>query len=260
MLHIPNAGTSDYREGDKIGPSRWSYYDLLVAVRGKIFLDIKGRPFHLNQGDAVLIPPDSPFRGQITSSTATIWVLHFYGYAPIASSSGFVKRRTAFPIRKAFSDLFYRQCTEKLDEIYNGRPSSHRNAMLRNLAALILGHVEGLSCSHGKSSDESRPFDELLAWARKNLSTVQTRSLAHKAGLSDSHFRAVFQKFYRISPSRMLKDFRLQEARRLLRQSNHSIKEIGRMLGYSDAVSFHRAFKGAGATPAKYRSERLHIV
>ena len=51
-----------------------------------------------------------------------------------------------------------------------------------------------------------------------------------------------FQKFFGVSPRRLLVRLRMDRAKELLRTSNLSIKEIAQELGYSEQNAFTRAF------------------
>lgn len=51
-----------------------------------------------------------------------------------------------------------------------------------------------------------------------------------------------------------LSSLRLEEAKRMLRETEMSIQDILQSVGYHDAASFHRKFKQmTGMTPAAYR-------
>jgi AraC family transcriptional regulator len=59
------------------------------------------------------------------------------------------------------------------------------------------------------------------------------------------------------SPSRYQIDLRMNEARRLLRETNESIVNIALDVGYSNPSHFAKLFRREnGLTPSKYRRER----
>ncbi|MEJ2330835.1 MAG: helix-turn-helix domain-containing protein, partial [Gammaproteobacteria bacterium] len=58
------------------------------------------------------------------------------------------------------------------------------------------------------------------------------------------------------SLSREIASLREEKATRLLRQTNTSIAEIGRVVGFDDAASFTRSFRRwTGASPREYRGQ-----
>ena len=59
------------------------------------------------------------------------------------------------------------------------------------------------------------------------------------------------------SPSRYLTDLRMQKAKKLLLDSQLSIKEIAARVGYPDPFHFSKSFKNAvGMSPAQFRDQR----
>ncbi len=55
--------------------------------------------------------------------------------------------------------------------------------------------------------------------------------------------------------NRIVQELREEQAQRYLRETGHCIREIAFLLGFADAVSFHKAFKRrTGMTPAEYRT------
>ncbi|WP_064694792.1 helix-turn-helix domain-containing protein [Rhizobium aegyptiacum] len=79
-------------------------------------------------------------------------------------------------------------------------------------------------------------------------------ALAAEAGLSPFHFSRVFKQTTGFSPSEYFIRMRMAEARRLLRETNRSIIEIGLDVGYSSPSHFATVFrKAVGVTPSQYR-------
>lgn len=78
--------------------------------------------------------------------------------------------------------------------------------------------------------------------------------LARGNGCSYSTFRRDWKALFGQSPGRYLTERRLQEARRLLVESDLSIGEIANRLGFEDPLYFSRRFhQHAGRTASEYR-------
>ncbi len=85
--------------------------------------------------------------------------------------------------------------------------------------------------------------------------TVAT--LASKVGMSRAAFSQLFSEKAGVAPIRYIQMCRIQRATRLLVESPHSLSEIGRRIGYSDATAFSRAFRReVGVSPREYRARR----
>ncbi|MGE9294745.1 MAG: helix-turn-helix domain-containing protein [Puniceicoccales bacterium] len=83
------------------------------------------------------------------------------------------------------------------------------------------------------------------------------KDYARKLGYSPSHLSRELKKSWGKSPGKALRNMRLDEAARLLKESDLPAGEIAQKVGYNSASSFNRAFRiRFGNTPIKYR--KLH--
>ena len=79
--------------------------------------------------------------------------------------------------------------------------------------------------------------------------------LAEHLELHPNYVSTIFRKVCGTSFSRYRKRLRMEEACRLIRETNDKFYLIGSKVGYPDAVSFARVFKEEiGCTPSEYRS------
>jgi AraC family transcriptional regulator len=80
--------------------------------------------------------------------------------------------------------------------------------------------------------------------------------LAREAGLSEFHFSRAFKRSTGFSPSRFLIRLRMDHARRLLRETDRSIVDVGLEVGYSSPSHFAQLFRReVGVTPREYRDQ-----
>lgn len=85
---------------------------------------------------------------------------------------------------------------------------------------------------------------------------VEVRNLARKLGVSLPHFSRAFRAVMGVSPREYQLRVRIDRARHLLAESDLSVGEIARSLGYSDLFFFSRQFaQHAGVSPTGYRRE-----
>jgi AraC-like DNA-binding protein len=116
----------------------------------------------------------------------------------------------------------------------------------------------GYSPSTGSARDFYREVTEvvrkLLPDSPLNVETVagavrtSPRTLQRRLNRAGFTFAGVLQRA------------RYAAARRMLRNSNRKIGEIGRVLGYSDPAHFTRAFtRWTGVTPEKFRRSRSDL-
>ena len=78
--------------------------------------------------------------------------------------------------------------------------------------------------------------------------------LAREADMSEFHFSRAFKRTTGFKPSQYFINLRMERARRLLRETNRSIIEIGLNVGYTSPSHFARIFhREVGISPSRYR-------
>lgn len=78
--------------------------------------------------------------------------------------------------------------------------------------------------------------------------------LARTAMFSKFHFTRIFREATGTSPGRFLSALRMQEAKRLLRDTDFSVADISSLVGYSSVGTFSSRFKACvGISPRAYR-------
>ena len=81
--------------------------------------------------------------------------------------------------------------------------------------------------------------------------------LAEQAGLSRFHFQRLFKSATGVSPSRYHINLRMNEARRLLRETKMSVVDVALEVGYANPSHFARLFRReTGLSPSDYRRQR----
>ncbi len=121
--------------------------------------------------------------------------------------------------------------------------------------------VTGISRDLNAPSDKASGFAE-LATALKLMQTRYTESLriediAKRAGLSVYQFEQRVQRLFQMSPLQLLHKLRLDEATRLLRETDMSLADIAIETGWCDQSAFTRHFsRYTGMAPGKFRSIR----
>ena len=80
--------------------------------------------------------------------------------------------------------------------------------------------------------------------------------LANVCGLSESHFRRVFEDSMNMKPADFVNLIRIQHGCRLIENEHLSMEEVGYRVGYTTPSTFNRNFKRiTGKTPYQWKSE-----
>ena len=83
---------------------------------------------------------------------------------------------------------------------------------------------------------------------------ISIENYAQTRGMSVSWFIRNFKKYTGMTPMQFIVSLRVNNAQILLEQTNYSIYEIAKIVGYDDQLYFSRLFrKQKGVSPSQYR-------
>lgn len=102
---------------------------------------------------------------------------------------------------------------------------------------------------------EPQPFiQSSIDYISANYRTATVKLAAAQCGLSENRFISNFKNNVGLSPGQYIMQCKMQEAARLLCDTDKKIAEISAYLGYSDQYSFSKAFKRYyGESPIPFR-------
>lgn len=248
-----------------IPPTRWPHFDLFFLHTGELRMKLNRRWVTLRGPQAVLIYPHTPFEGAAVSPTCRASVQHF----------GFDRPTGALPLplaqitrRRAGAELFPRERSGVAEaDVHRAiamaatRQTPYVRDVRAALLCLVLGQLRGRmdmalpphAAAGGPPGSLPVQVEGLL---RRDLARpASVQEIAAAVGMSFGTFRATFRRQSGVSPARFVRDLRMREAQRLLRETDLPTKQIGRMVGYPELPHLYRTFRAhGGSTPAQYRA------
>lgn len=98
-------------------------------------------------------------------------------------------------------------------------------------------------------------YKRVLNYVKEHFAeSVAVSSLADHMAMSPQHFSRAFKETLGRSPVQYIQEHRVEESKRLLKQSNLSLVEVAERCGFSDQAHFSRLFKKYTLqTPKRYR-------
>ena len=105
----------------------------------------------------------------------------------------------------------------------------------------------------------SAHLSRVLTYLRENFrESITLLEIAAAVSLSPGYFGRIFRSELRSSISRYLQRLRIQEAKRLLKNSAMPMGDVGAVSGFSDHSYFSQVFRReTGVSPSEYRQKRV---
>ena len=125
---------------------------------------------------------------------------------------------------------------------------SHTNDMLLECVTVIASK---------KQKIENPIISKICSYINQNLSSdISLEQMAEYTNVSSFYLSKLFKEEKGVTFINFITDKRLEEAQKLLKETNLSIKEITAKIGYNDQNYFSRIFKNKyGITPSEARTK-----
>lgn len=131
--------------------------------------------------------------------------------------------------------------------------------VLEHLEKHLLAIQEGLEQQEGNSFQTPEKIVELVVEYIHNhyMDVLELGEIAAQFSFSVSYLTKIFTRLVGKTPSKYIRDYRINIAKQLLRNPNLSINTVGKKVGYPDQFYFSKIFKQAtGLSPSEYRAQR----
>lgn len=220
--------------------------------------------YHL-EGEAVLQ------NGRVSSSVTRGDLLIFPSNHPFNYQSDATIRHHWVGVEGVWPRQFAQQGLHHLTLAYNSKIEAKFVAIREVLILRKPGHalqavgllyelmawVAAVGSDVASTSHSTYPetVQNAITHLRENYATkYRAAETATAVGVSQSHLRALFEKWLGESPRQFHTRYRIDQAARLLNEQQLSVTEVAYHLGFADARHFSRTFKRVmSMSPGKYR-------
>ena len=229
-------------------------YHILYITEGKCVCTYDGAQTVMTKGSFVLYPPStrqlySFVEGEYVKS---FWV-HFsgYGVGDILNKLGL-----GGGVYRTFIENDVEACFEKM--IYDHSAGTNKSRVSSEGELMKL--LSLLSRENGDRQDiaYSDTVVKMLKYIHSNWQKmISVEDIAKIVCLSESRTAHLFKEAIGKGIHGYIAQLRIASAQELLLSTDLSVSEIGKMVGYNDALYFSRAFKSeTGASPKAFREAR----
>lgn len=161
----------------------------------------------------------------------------------------------------SITSLAGREQTEQIFAVFYGQPKQFQLAMqkikvlelLLYLSTLEMDAKNCLTEYHSEQVETIRAIHEQLTTHMEQRFTIE--ALSKQYLMNPTTLKALFKSVYGTSIAAHIKEHRMEQAAKLLRETDISIAEIARQVGYDSQSKFTAAFKEySGKLPKDYRN------
>jgi len=162
----------------------------------------------------------------------------------------------------AFTDTALSALMERVhEELLRRNPSPLFLQGIAQAIAIHLARHYAETIEDSPSGSPSLPgykLRQITDWMAQNVAEeFNLDRLARQAGLSKFYFNRLFKGAMGVSPSRYQMTLRMNEAKRLLRETKKSVVDVGLDVGYASPSHFAQLFRReTGLSPSDYRRQR----
>ena len=140
-------------------------------------------------------------------------------------------------------------------------PDLSSEFMRQSLALRFLSYAvnswETIGRSEGRAAGRftaDEYVERAVRYIQENYAHLRIREVADYIGLSRSYFADIFKKKKHLSPQAFLMQIRMDQAKKLLEQTELPVAVIAAAVGYEDQLAFSKLFrKKHGISPEQYR-------
>ena len=238
------------------GREKNSFYELIYVDHGEMDVTVDDETYHMQKYDLMLYHPGLKHSLETTEDSSCSYMS--IAFTMDTGIKGNLKNRV-FHTRK---DL-YQTLTRFMKAIQEDTPLNMELAMLHLKEVLILLYqFDGEEKPAGQETTLQSHYDdtmlnEILVFIHNNVYASYTvEDLCQKFSISRSSLQALFRANLGMTPKQYISELKLNEAKKLISQHEHTISQVSDLLGFTSIHYFSRRFKSYfGIAPSEYARE-----
>ena len=211
-------------------------------------MNIRGRSAAVAKGDVLIIPPETPFYYRSQRRLKHHWLSIAGGWPAILGHEPerhHLSRGQDVEVEAKFAEI-----REVLILQKHGYPLKAVGTFYE-LIARIEEISQGFTSPQSTYPEAVR--NAIIFLTENYRQPFSAQATAAAVNLSESHLRALFEKWLGESPKQFHTRYRIDQAKRLLSEQHLTISEVALQVGFNDIRHFSRVFKRLiGVIPSQY--------
>lgn len=256
-LYLSTCGIQNCVGRHSFGPGKRDSYILHFISDGRGCFKCNGRVYELSRGDVFLVMPDTEvyYEADEHNPWSYMWVgfngikaLSYLESAGLGNDNITSKcENTSLIFSFVQQMIMYRHLT-LANEL-------KREAALLQIFSVMMEEYRG---TLPKEERYDYPYhiyvEQALDYIHHNYkSNIKINDLALYIGIDRSYLTNIFKSETKMSPQEYLLNYRMEQSKNLLRNSDKKIGEVAEAVGYHDQLTFSKMFKKfVGVSPRDY--------
>lgn len=243
------------------GPGCRDKYLIHFVLSGKGTFISNGNTYHLEHNDAFIIYPDCEITYIADSDEPWTYIWVGFNGTMVNSyltSAGISKNTDVIHIPDDSS------IPGIIQKMLDANALTYSNELLRQ--ALLLELISVLISYNDSENDADNFCYPQLFYTEKAMHYIEKRymydisvvDIAKKIGITRSYLAKCFNSVVNMSPKQYIIKYRMEKACEFLRTTSMNITETGEAVGYTNSLTFSKAFKNYfGVSPIEWRSKHI---
>jgi AraC-like DNA-binding protein len=234
-----------------------NHYLLIYVAKGEGWYTVKGKTYRVEENDFFALSHDVAVR--LGSSQENPWSIYWAFFSGLQAGN-------ILQHLMGKNNLAPRKAKPLVGRIAQFNDILHHLELLENIENLVYANSRfyNFLCSFRLTVLSSRKHAkkdgviQSIEYMRENIhGNITLADLAKAAGLSVSHYCALFKRKTMQSPLNLYTSMKVQRACQMLQDRDQTIKSIAYSLGFFDQYHFSRVFKQImGASPKHFKNHR----
>lgn len=232
------------------------HYGLVLACNGSATYETEEGLFHVTGGDVLFFRKGETRSAESSKESPWTFITVVFDLIPLGKNSteeiDIIPTLTTVQDRATYTRMF--------NELLEQWSLREEGSLLR--CRSLIGELLCLLIREARHADAASPHGEAINRVKNLLAehytkTFRTDELAEMAGLSSSHFRALFKQQTGETVLQFQNRLRIAKACDLLRSGACNVTEAAYATGFSDVYYFSRLFKKITTrSPSQYLQRR----
>ncbi|TFE23333.1 AraC family transcriptional regulator [Cohnella luojiensis] len=238
-------------------------YELIVLTSGTLYIAGDKHRYTVNVGEYLLLPPLTNQYGYKSSDCSFYW-LHFSYKNDITvrdnsnDSSAYEVGKIVIPQQGTLKSV--ERIIVMMKQLQDSVRGYNEKTLNDYMSTVILCEVYNQlffsQNNPNKKSKQEQLYNDIVDHIRwRHYENTKVSQIADHFGYNEKYLSHLFTKLSGLSLKQYILHQKMEVAKSILSDTNHSVSEIAFQLGYKDCHNFMKSFKKiVGLTPSEFRN------